>query len=404
MFEDKLLIAREKRAKIVGEMIKISDVVTIKANVPGWEKNIPLATLLTKHFGKIVKSAGVKDIKRSDGADGLTLYGKVDLGLEFKEYAVALEQTHPLGRLVDIDVRLKGGKQSLSRGNLRKCFLCDNPAFVCGKNRTHAIGELVNFFNNTAKEYFHNLIAEFIKESMLDELNIEDKFGLVTPTSNGAHKDMNYSVMVDAIEVIKDRLADAFFVGLKADETENLIEKLIPIGIDCEEKMRLATNGANAYKGFIFAGGLLLASSGYALKMSLCFNNVFNVSADIYSYYTPPTDTFGFKSYQNGFGGIRKEAQSGFSTVNKAQKFIRKKPLWKILTFILSEIDDSVLLKRADGVDNYARFKKLIVESTKQNRKDVTQKCIVNNVSIGGSADLLICALLMDRIKHNFIF
>ena len=52
MFEDKLLIAREKRAKIVGEMIKTSDVVTIKANVPGWEKNIPLATLLTKHFGK----------------------------------------------------------------------------------------------------------------------------------------------------------------------------------------------------------------------------------------------------------------------------------------------------------------------------------------------------------------
>ena len=39
-----------------------------------------------------------------------------------------------------------------------------------------------------------------------------------------------------------------------------------------------------------------------------------------------------------------------------------------------------------------------------ENRKAVTEECVKNNVSIGGSADILICAYLMNKLKQNFIF
>ncbi len=404
MFNDKLLADREKRSKIIKKDAQNSDVVSIKANVVGADKNIPLATLTTKYFAKLVLNGGVKGLKRLYSADGLTILGKISDGKSFKNYAVNLEETHPLGRLIDIDVTLKGQTQSLSRGSLRKCFLCDNPAFVCGKNKTHTVGELFDFFNNTSKTYFSNLIANIIKESMIEELNIEDKFGLVTKTSNGSHKDMDYDCMLNAVEVIKDSLGEAFFVGLKTKDVNLIMERLIPIGVLCEEKMLKATNGANAYKGFIFAGGILLASIGYVLNNRLCYSDVYKISAKIFSTYNAPTNTFGYESYKKGFGGIRKEAKSGFITVKKAQTLLSKKPLWKVLTYILSEIDDSVLLKRAGSLKRYEYFKNLIINSQSKNKTLITNECIKNNVSIGGSADILICALFIDKIKKTFIF
>ena len=401
---NQLLKIREKRANIVKKTAQTTDVVTVKSNVVGSEKNTPLALLTTKYFAKKVNGYGAKGLKSYYSVDGLTILGKVGDGKLLKTYSVDLEETHPLGRLIDIDVTLKGQSNSLSRGSLRKCFLCDKPAFVCGKNRTHSLEELNDYFNDTSKAYFCDLIANFIKESMLEELNIEDKFGLVTKSSNGSHSDMNYSTMKGAVEVISKNLVDAFFVGLNAKTTKNLIQKLIPIGISCEEKMRIATNGANAYKGFIFAGGLLLASTGYALGNNLSYKDVFNVCADIYFDYNAPTDTFGYESYKKGFGGIRKEAQNGFKIVENAQKLLSKKPIWKVLTCILSEIDDSVLLKRAKSIEKYEYFKNLIVNSNYKNKKSITNECIKNNISIGGSADILICALLINKIKKTFIF
>ena len=80
------------------------------------------------------------------------------------------------------------------------------------------------------------------------------------------------------------------------------------------------------------------------------------------------------------------------------------KSLRSVLTFILSEIDDSVLLKRAKSMDRYEYFKKLITQSNYKNAKEITKECIENNISIGGAADILICAVLINKLKQNFIF
>ena len=63
-----------------------------------------------------------------------------------KRAMVALEETHPLGRLFDLDVMAADGG-SIGRADLglspRRCLLCDRPAKDCGRARAHPLDELL---------------------------------------------------------------------------------------------------------------------------------------------------------------------------------------------------------------------------------------------------------------------
>lgn len=65
--------------------------------------------------------------------------------VEAKRLACALEDTHPLGRLMDIDVVENDGP--LSRETLglpaRRCLLCDREVRYCMRARTHTAAELL---------------------------------------------------------------------------------------------------------------------------------------------------------------------------------------------------------------------------------------------------------------------
>lgn len=67
---------------------------------------------------------------------------------EVKKAMVILEEEMPLGRLFDLDVFAKEGTvvRTLSREALgyheRRCLVCEQPAKVCGRNRTHEIREM----------------------------------------------------------------------------------------------------------------------------------------------------------------------------------------------------------------------------------------------------------------------
>lgn len=77
-----------------------------------------------------------------------------------KEICVDIEENHPVGRLVDIDVYDKNYK-GISRIDLgmekRKCFLCDNLAFVCSRAGKHSWKEIFNFIENTLNNYLYML-------------------------------------------------------------------------------------------------------------------------------------------------------------------------------------------------------------------------------------------------------
>ncbi len=403
MVNDKILFSREARRKKVIYLAKNSDVVTLKANVPGENKNLKEANLLVNFFINKVLSLGAKLVDFELSEDGATAYFVTEKGEEIKGKAQELEETHPLGRLVDIDVTLKGKEQSLSRNKMRKCFLCDREAFVCGREKNHSISELLRFIKDKTNEHISELLENIISDSMFSELNLENKFGLVTPSSNGSHKDLSYAVMKGAIEAIKKSLIRAFFLGFIEENLDMLMAKLIPLGLECEEAMLRATKNSNAYKGFIFVGGLILASVGYTLRANGKVEDIFKNAGEIVKNFNFPNDTFGASFYKKGFGGIREEATKGFPTVKKAEEFLDKDNLHETLIFIVKNLDDSVLLKRAGSEERYNYFKDLIINS-KYKEEEVTRECIKNNVSIGGSADVLIASCMVRKIKENFYF
>ncbi len=403
MVNDKILIAREARRNIIKNLAIESDVVSLKANVMGWIKNIPESFAVISSFSSQLKNLGAKDITFYDSEDGLTVFCKVDNGIAFKQKAVELETVHPLGRLVDIDVTLKGQENSLTRKELRKCFLCDNPAFVCGRNRTHTTAELVNFFIDKSQEYFVKEIAKIIEQSMMAELEMENKFGLVTPSSKGAHKDLDYSLMKKAVKSIANPLAKAFSVGLTVNIEDGLIDKLVDLGVWCENQMFKETKGVNAYKGFIFVGGIVLATLGQLIKNRQGLNDFTSVCSTICKQFKFPQNTFGEKAYLQGIGGVRKCSMDGFSIVLQAEKLIDNLPLWQILTFIVGNIEDSVLYKRSKSLEGYNYFKQLISSVDNELlRANVTKECIENNISIGGSADILIASIMLNKLKSLF--
>jgi holo-ACP synthase len=76
---------------------------------------------------------------------------------EIKANTTALEQTHPLGRLWDIDVICPQaghvGRTPLGRSQ-RRCLLCDEPAHACARSRRHAPERVVASVEKLIDDWF----------------------------------------------------------------------------------------------------------------------------------------------------------------------------------------------------------------------------------------------------------
>lgn len=77
---------------------------------------------------------------------GYEAYFAVDLPPEeLKPVLVQLEEQHPMGRLMDLDV-LRSDGTAVSRSELglhrRKCLLCGGDAKVCGRSQAHSLEDL----------------------------------------------------------------------------------------------------------------------------------------------------------------------------------------------------------------------------------------------------------------------
>ena len=60
---------------------------------------------------------------------------------KIKELTTKIEETHPFGRLFDMDVIGTNGEK-LSRGVYRKCLICGCQAQECARSRKHTVAEM----------------------------------------------------------------------------------------------------------------------------------------------------------------------------------------------------------------------------------------------------------------------
>ena len=69
-----------------------------------------------------------------------------------KNAMTRIEETHPLGRLFDIDVLDPDGVK-MSRNTFRKCFICNCQAQECASARKHSVPEMQEYIDSKIQEY-----------------------------------------------------------------------------------------------------------------------------------------------------------------------------------------------------------------------------------------------------------
>lgn len=171
---DEMLRFREKKVRIQEELRgKYKDMVTmaLAMNIPGPVKTSPDILLAFSEGTKALEQAvsdsgiGIEEMAAiSENAGYIKFYALYCFdSVQVKELAVRLEETHPLGRLWDIDVYDENGI-SMSREALsapvRKCLICGQDAKGCARNRTHSVEELIHEIEKMILDWKINSIDE----------------------------------------------------------------------------------------------------------------------------------------------------------------------------------------------------------------------------------------------------
>lgn len=148
-----ILDAREERAELQAKLLKQygKPLLVHRVNMPGAQKDTPLSQRIFKALeAELMMWADAKAVYKKQflSAEGPILIRVMDMNAqELKALAVGVEDEHPLGRYVDLDVYAVSG-ESLSRTGLghgpRLCYLCGNPAHLCVRSAAHSHEELLH--------------------------------------------------------------------------------------------------------------------------------------------------------------------------------------------------------------------------------------------------------------------
>lgn len=107
-------------------------------------------------------------------------------------------------------------------------------------------------------------IARLAVRSLHTELRLHPKPGLVTPQSNGSHRDMTAQTFLRSLFALRHYFVQITQAGCDAAPFAILRD----LGIAAERTMMRATGGINTHRGAIFALGMLAAAVGAARASS----------------------------------------------------------------------------------------------------------------------------------------
>ncbi|MBM7632761.1 triphosphoribosyl-dephospho-CoA synthase [Geomicrobium sediminis] len=252
-------------------------------------------------------------------------------------------------------------------------------------------------------------VARWSEQSLLEELYLTVKPGLIDKCNNGAHLDMTLAMMEASSHAIAPYFAEMARVSYGKSPSHQLREQLSEIGIEAEREMLHVTGGVNTHKGAIWCLGLLSAAyaiqRGQGTASTLCevAGKLANVELEV-----PSTRTNGStvcKRY--GVTGAKGEAQAGFPhvllglrTLNTAtESFTETKAKQMALLTLMTTLSDTCVLHRAGSKGlSYVKQQAQQVLRGALSMEEVDERFIKNNLSPGGSADLLAASLYVKRL------
>ena len=173
-------------------------------------------------------------------------------------------------------------------------------------------------------------IIEFAKKSLLLELSVSPKPGLVDRFNNGSHNDMDFFTFIDSIFALAPYFDEYFLLGFNHEKSpELLFSKIREMGKLAEKSMLDATKGINTHKGTNFSFAILVSACGVMLKKgkSLPFSE--KDTEELFDYVSQISKallvqdfsnirdkielSYGEKLYLDyGITGIRGEASNGY--------------------------------------------------------------------------------------------
>ncbi|WP_195971679.1 triphosphoribosyl-dephospho-CoA synthase CitG [Enterococcus gallinarum] len=280
-------------------------------------------------------------------------------------------------------------------------------------------------------------IPSYAEQSLLYELAISPKPGLVDRFNTGSHEDMNFFTFLDSTIELGFYFSKYFQAGINHEgELKDLFLILREMGKLAELAMLNETRNVNTHKGINFSFALILGSLGYLVSKNeivfpLSERDTQKVFFTVKKMVRGITDTDlenknhndvlsnGEKAYLvNGTTGVRGEAERGYPVLTKivlpflrsnAKKDVPKEELYlRALILSMSHLEDSNLVHRGgvDGLKDTQLSAKKIHDSNFvssqffEQVKDFDNDLIQKNFSPGGSADILALAIFFGFLEE----
>lgn len=161
-------------------------------------------------------------------------------------------------------------------------------------------------------------IDELACNALRQEVMLDNKPGLVCPSRQGSHVDMNCTTFQTSIDALQGYFGACFKAGFEGKEFRDLQR----LGVVAEKAMFNATQGVNTHKGAIFMMGLLAGAAGVQYGEYGCFEPVrtgrlvaakWGVNILLAGVQPGVLPTHG-RHVKNAFGlpGAREQAAQGF--------------------------------------------------------------------------------------------
>lgn len=253
------------------------------------------------------------------------------------------------------------------------------------------------------------LVADLAERALRMELDTTPKPGLVDRRDNGAHKDMDYALMSKSISALRPYLARLAVESAKDIDPAKIKE----IGIEAEKAMLKATGGVNTHKGALFCIGLSVAAASYLASTT--------GSVEAYSFKELVSRAASEIPSARGTHGA--EAKRSFKAVGALENaraaypelFADWLPYYrslegdpfrchKTLLHIMTTLDDTNILHRrgAEGLAHAeAEAARLLEDFSESGLSSLNKDFIRENISPGGSADMLSLTIFIESIINN---
>lgn len=456
---ENILAAREKRAFLRQQCaVAGSGAMSVSLNIPGYPKCTPL---FSAFFDQILT-----EVQRFFCAQRVRLDSKREICLDdeaghfylvplqqgaslplIKSLGEIFEETHPLGRVIDIDVTDQYA-QPISSHKCKPCFLCEQPAIVCMREQTHTYQELraaialrvTNYLEQQRQTRICKQLAAIAAKAVLYEISLSPKPGLVDRWNQGAHQDMDYVTFLGssaAIMVYFEELAVAGYIFREQDASRAL-PAIRTIGLKMEAAMFHTTGGVNTHKGLIFLLGLslftaavLLAQHG-AFQRTRCRQLIAQICQNLVQHElvsdVNAEQTHGvqcFREYGSLYGGAREEAEKGFPAVfehglpeftsqlvSASERIAAEQmneALIHTLLRLISVVSDTNILyrKNLQTLHEVQQQAQCVLNTQNQQEKAARYTALIDycrrqGISPGGSADLLAVTVFFYFVEAAF--